>query len=66
MAKPGRPRGVNITSELSVGLTEPMKMALARLSAFHAISPSQFGRLAIGELLVKQGFMAAPTTADKS
>lgn len=49
-----------ILSELSVGLTDEISAALKLASEFAGIKPSQFGRQAILEKLVREGYLQHP------
>jgi hypothetical protein len=45
---------------LSVCVTDEIRQALETVAAFEGIRPSQFGRMAILERLVRQGYMRHP------
>jgi len=49
-----------VTEELSVGLTGEMLQALAIATEFQGMKPSQYGRQAILERLVREGFLQHP------
>ena len=52
-----------ILSEMSVGLTPEIEAALEIASDFSGLKPSQFGRQAIIEKLVRDGFIKHPGMA---
>jgi hypothetical protein len=58
MGHNGKP--VRIKLLLSVGITEEMKTAIEIAAEFSGISPSQLGRQAILEKLVREGYMRHP------
>lgn len=49
-----------VTEELSVGLTGEMLQALVVATEFQGMKPSQYGRQAILEKLINQGFLQHP------
>jgi hypothetical protein len=49
-----------IKTELAVGVTEEIKSALEIATEFQGMKPSQYGRQAILEKLVREGFMKHP------
>ena len=49
-----------IKSEMSVGITDEIKSALEIATEFAGIKPSQFGRQAILEKLVREGYLRHP------
>ena len=49
-----------IKSEMSVGLTPEIEQALHLATEFQGMKPSQFGRQAILEKLVREGFLKHP------
>ena len=49
-----------IKDEMSVGLTPEIKEALQIATEFQGMKPSQYGRQAILEKLVQQGFLKHP------
>ena len=49
-----------IKSEMSVGLTPEIEQALKIATEFQGMKPSQFGRQAILERLVREGFLRHP------
>jgi hypothetical protein len=49
-----------ISSEISVGISEEMKSALEIATGFQGMKPSQYGRQAILEKLVREGFLKHP------
>ena len=52
-----------ILSEMSVGLTPEIEAALEIAADFSGLKPSQFGRQAIIEKLVREGFIKHPGMA---
>jgi hypothetical protein len=52
-----------ILSEMSVGLTPEIEAALEVAADFSGLKPSQFGRQAIIEKLVRDGFIKHPGMA---
>jgi hypothetical protein len=52
-----------IKVEISVGLTEQIKSALEMASEFTGTTPSQYGRQAILEKLIREQFMQHPGIA---
>jgi hypothetical protein len=62
MARLNMPRvkDISITSQLSVGLTKEMETAIAVITAFNAVTPSQYGRRAILNQLVNDGLIQHP------
>jgi hypothetical protein len=52
-----------VTEELSVGLTGEMLHALIIATQFQGMKPSQYGRQAILERLVREGFLQHPAQA---
>lgn len=52
-----------IKTEMSVGLTDEIQSALQVAVEFQGMKPSQYGRLAILEKLVAQGFLKHPGIA---
>lgn len=61
-----------IITEMSVGLTPEIQSALTVATEFQGMKPSQYGRQAILERLVREGFLRHPmhnyqnADADKS
>ena len=51
---------VKIKSELAVGVTEEIKSALVIATEFQGTTPSQYGRQAILEKLVREGYLQHP------
>jgi hypothetical protein len=49
-----------IKSEMSVGITDEIKSALEIATEFQGTKPSQYGRQAILEKLVREGFLKHP------
>ena len=49
-----------IKNEMSVGLTDEIQSALQVATEFQGMKPSQYGRQAILEKLVQQGFLKHP------
>jgi diketogulonate reductase-like aldo/keto reductase len=49
-----------ILSEMSVGLTPEIAKALNVATEFSGLKPSQYGRMAILERLVREGFLRHP------
>lgn len=49
-----------IRSEMSVGITDEIKSALEMATEFQGTKPSQYGRQAILEKLVREGFLKHP------
>lgn len=49
-----------IKTEMSVGLTDEIQTALVMATEFVGMKPSQFGRQAILEKLVRDGFLRHP------
>jgi hypothetical protein len=49
-----------IKTELAVGITEEIKNALEIATDFCGMKPSQYGRQAIVEKLVREGFLEHP------
>jgi hypothetical protein len=49
-----------ILSEMSVGLTPEIAKALNIATEFSGLKPSQYGRMAILERLVREGFLRHP------
>ena len=49
-----------IKSEMSVGLTPEIESALQVATEFQGMKPSQYGRQAILEKLVREGFLKHP------
>jgi hypothetical protein len=49
-----------ILSEMSVGLTPEIAKALNIATEFSGLKPSQYGRMAILERLVREGFLKHP------
>jgi hypothetical protein len=49
-----------IKSEMSVGLTPEIEEALKVATEFQGMKPSQYGRQAILERLVREGFLKHP------
>ena len=49
-----------IKTEMSVGLTDEIQTALIMATDFVGMKPSQFGRQAILEKLVREGFLRHP------
>ena len=52
-----------IKSEMSVGITDEIRSALEIATEFAGIKPSQFGRQAILEKLVREGYLRHPMQA---
>ena len=53
-----------IKTEMSVGLTDEIQTALIMATDFVGMKPSQFGRQAILEKLVREGFLRHPGVAN--
>jgi hypothetical protein len=49
-----------ILSEISVGLTPELETAVKLASEFSGMKPSQLGRVALVEKIVRDGFMQHP------
>jgi hypothetical protein len=49
-----------IKSEMSVGLTSEIESALQIATEFQGMKPSQYGRQAILEKLVREGYLRHP------
>jgi hypothetical protein len=58
-----RVKGLTITSQLSVGLTPELEEAVAVVTGFHSVTPSQYGRRAITNQLVTDGVI--PSAAQR-
>ena len=58
---PAKPAIINLL--LSVGITEQIKLELEQASEFFGMTPSQFGRQAIIEKLVREGIRQPPGIA---
>ena len=56
-------RSGKYTSDLSVAVTEEIQAALEVAADFSGLKPSQFGRQAIIEKLVRDGFIQHPGMA---
>jgi hypothetical protein len=55
-----RVKDMTIIGQLSVGVTAEMQAAIEVVTAFHSVTPSQYGRRAILAQLVNDGLIQHP------